>query len=170
MNPSSKNPHNKPRRNLLPIALFLVAGATLLVLMGSATGAETGAVDGDVVFTDAKAQSDEFIGYYHSIALDDEQEAIKRAALEPMPAPCCSDNSAYTCCCPCNLSKTIWGLSAYLITEQGADAETVSAKVTEWIEYVNPDGFSGNVCTSAGGCPRPFAKNGCGGMRGAVTW
>ena len=154
----------------LQLAVLLGIAAVTFLALPMASGTEGSAKPGEIVFTDAKAQSEVFIGYYGSIDLDDAQEAIKRAALEPLPAPCCSDNSAYTCCCPCNLSKTIWGLSAYLITEGGADAETVRERVQEWIAFVNPDGFSGNVCTTAGGCPRPFADNGCGGMHGSINW
>lgn len=32
-----------------------------------------------------------------------------------------------------------------------------------WIRCVNPKGFSGDACFT-GGCTRPFAQNGCGGM------
>jgi len=159
-------------RRFLPlqIAIVLSLVTVAFLTLPTASGTEGSASGEGLAFTDAKAQTEEFIGYYGSIDLDDTQEAIKKAALEPLPAPCCSDNSAYTCCCPCNLSKTIWGLSAYLITEEGANAETVRERVQEWIAFVNPDGFSGNVCTTAGGCPRPFAKNGCGGMHGSVSW
>jgi hypothetical protein len=104
------------------------------------------------------------MGYEQSIRLTPAQEAIKKAALEQLPAPCCSDNSAYTCCCPCNLSRTVWGLANYLIAEQGMDADGVKKKAAEWFEFVNPKGFSGDVCYSAGGCSRAFANNGCGGM------
>ena len=130
------------------------------------------ATEGDdpVPFTDVKAQTSEFIALENSIDLTPEQEAIKREALEAIPAPCCSDNTAYTCCCPCNMSLAIWGLSELLITEHDYNAVQVREKVEEWIATINPDGFSGNVCYT-GGCRRPFAENGCGGMvPGQVTW
>ncbi len=101
--------------------------------------------------------------WHAEIRLSPAQEAIKKAALEPIPAPCCSDNSAYTCCCSCNISRTIWGLSQYMIARQNASAEQVRAKVREWIAFVNPNGFSGTACYQ-GGCPRPFREGGCGGM------
>ena len=82
-----------------------------------------------------------------------------RQALSRIPAPCCSDNSAYTCCCPCNMAKTWWGLSHHLIANEGYDADEVQAAVEEWIEFINPKGFSGNACYT-GGCPRPFHRNG----------
>lgn len=114
-------------------------------------------------FTTVEEDTRQFIFWERTIRLTEAQEAVKKEALEAIPAACCSDNSAYTCCCPCNLSRAIWGMSAFLIAEEGADAETVRAKAQEWIQFVNPDGFSGNSCYS-GGCGRPFAKNGCGGM------
>ena len=139
----------------VPLAFLAGAGASLM------------AAGDDVVFTDVVAQSKEFMGYEQSIRLTPQQEAVKKAALEQLPAPCCSDNTAYTCCCPCNLSRTVWGLANYLIVKKGMDAEGVEAKAAEWFEFVNPDGFSGDVCYSAGGCSRAFAKNGCGGMNAA---
>ncbi len=145
----------------------LIATAAFVLPSLAEDGAKKG---GELQFTDVKAQSSQFIQYYRSIQLTPAQEAVKKEALEALPAPCCSDNTAYTCCCPCNMSLSIWGLSNHLIAERGWDAEQVRAKVVSWIETINPDGFSGNVCYT-GGCNRPFAKNGCGGMRpGHVTW
>lgn len=105
----------------------------------------------------------QYMGYYESIELTPEQQEVKRAALGEMPAPCCSDFSAYTCCCECNLSRTIWGLSNHLIAERGHDAAQVRDAVEEWVATINPDGYSGQVCTT-GGCGRAFQHDGCGGM------
>jgi len=38
-----------------------------------------------------------FIDYQDSITLTPEQERLKRDALGPLKAPCCDDNSMYTC-------------------------------------------------------------------------
>ena len=105
----------------------------------------------------------EFIGYNSSIELTPDQEKVKKEALDAVPAPCCNDNTANTCCCPCNLAKTIWGLSHYLIARQGCDVEQVKETVRRWIVFINPHGFSGDVCYT-GGCGRAFSRNGCGGM------
>ncbi len=143
-------------------ALVALAAATVSIAAAPKPSGD------DFAFTDVKAQTVEFIGYYKSIQLTSEQEAIKRAALTQLPAPCCSENTAYTCCCPCNMAKSTWGLAAYLITQKGYDAERLKTKVAEWHKVINPAGFSGDVC-STGGCGRSFAKNGCGGMGQAVT-
>ena len=119
---------------------------------------------GSLVFHDAVAQSREFIGYYHTIELTPEQEAIKKEVLGSMPAACCSGSSAYTCCCPCNLSKTIWGLSNYAIAKQAADARQLRALVDAWMGFVNPDGYRGNACYQ-GGCDSSLSGGGCGGMQ-----
>lgn len=116
-----------------------------------------------IAFHDMKAQTLEFIAWDSSIQLTPEQEAVKKAALEALPAPCCNDNSAYTCCCPCNISRSTWGLSKWLITEKGFSANQVREKASEWIAYINPNGYSGKACYT-GGCSRPFHKDGCGGM------
>ena len=142
--------------------LAALAVATLSIAAAPKPKAE------DLKFNDVPAQTVEFIGYYKSIQLTSEQEAIKRAALTQLPAPCCSDNTAYTCCCPCNMAKSTWGLAAYLITQKGYDAERLKTKVAEWHKAINPAGFSGNVCAT-GGCGRSFAKNGCGGMGATVV-
>ncbi len=119
--------------------------------------------DDEIKFRNVEQQSRQFMGWYERIKLTDAQEAVKKQALEPIPAPCCSDNSAYTCCCPCNISRTIWGLSQYMIAKQGATASQVRAKVEEWIGFIGPNGFSGSACYN-GGCARPFREGGCGGM------
>ena len=123
-----------------------------------------------VTFYDVKAQTLQFIEWDTAIKLNPSQEAVKKTALEALPAPCCSDNSAYTCCCPCNLSRTVWGLSAYLITERGADAATVRSEVERWYDAVNDGEFPGDSCYT-GGCGKAFADGGCGGMRpNHVVW
>lgn len=147
----------RPSRTITALSILAVALAGTLAL------AATEEKKGEIMFTDVPAQTKQFIAWDLEIQLTPEQEAVKKEALEALPAPCCSDNTAYTCCCPCNMSRSIWGLSKYLITEQGYDAMSVRLKVQEWIEAIGPDGFSGKVCYT-GGCGRPMNKNGCGGM------
>ena len=155
---------NTPRR------LVILGLAAIVLAAGYATFDSLQAADGDLVFSDVKAQTAEFMGYYKSIRLTPEQEAVKKEALTALPAPCCSDNTAYTCCCPCNMSLTIWGLSNYLIAEKGYSAEALKAKVEEWIAFINPEGFSGVVCYR-GQCGRSFKNGGCGGMNpNHVVW
>lgn len=125
---------------------------------------ELAALDGKLLFNDAPAQSREFMGYYHTIELTPAQEAIKKEVLGAMPAACCSDSTAYTCCCPCNLSKTIWGLSNYVIARHGADAKQLRGVVDTWMAFVNPNGYTGNAC-HRGGCNGGLSGGGCGGMQ-----
>ena len=119
----------------------------------------------DIEFRDVERESRQFMRWHAEIQLTPSQERIKKEALVSIPAPCCSDNSAYTCCCPCNISRTIWGLSQYMIAKQGATAAQVRAKVRQWIAFIGPKGFGGRACYT-GGCARPFSKDGCGGMSG----
>ncbi len=121
------------------------------------------ALAGTLIFRDPAAQSRELVGYYHSITLTAEQEAIKKEVLGAMPAACCSGSTAYTCCCPCNLSKTIWGLSNYAIARHGADAKQLRAAVDAWMSFINPDGFRGDACYQ-GGCEGSISRGGCGAM------
>ena len=114
-------------------------------------------------FEAVEPQTRKFIEYYKAIRLTPEQEKVKTAALSPLQAVCCKDFSALTCCCPCNFSKSLWGMTHYLIAEKGYNAAQVQESAKAWIAYVNPNGFSGDSCNT-GGCNRPFAQNGCGGM------
>ena len=118
---------------------------------------------GQLRFTNAAAQTREFIGYNSTIRLTAEQEAIKREVLASMPAACCRNSNAYTCCCACNLSKSVWGLSNYVLSAHHATAEQLRDVVNTWKEFTNPAGYSGSSCYS-GGCTLPFHENGCGGM------
>lgn len=119
---------------------------------------------GGVTFQDVPTQTKQFIAWNESIQLTPAQEAIRVEALSAIPAPCCSDNSAATCCCPCNMAKSVWGLSKHLITEKGAGVEEVRKAAQDWFTFINPKGFSGDVCYT-GGCGNAFHENGCGGMR-----
>lgn len=126
--------------------------------------ASVAVLGGKLVFNDVAAQSREFLGYYSSIRLNPQQEAIKKEVLEAMPAACCKDSTAYTCCCPCNLSKTVWGLSNYVLTQHRATPDELRQVVRAWYDYTNPGGYSGDSCYT-GGCDRTFEQNGCGGMK-----
>lgn len=120
-------------------------------------------------FTNVKVQAQQFLEYNQSITLTDQQEAIRKEALDAIPAPCCKDNPLTTCCCPCNMAKTSWGLSKYLIAKEGYNAAQVKKTVEEWIQFINKDGFSGDVCYK-GQCGAPWKQNGCGGMKEPITF
>ena len=122
-----------------------------------------------------------FIDYYETATLTAEQESIKEDALLPLKAPCCDDNPMSTCCCPCNLAKSVWGLSSYLIVEEKYDVEQVRESALQWLRFiqsdyyvgqelknkgVNPDKYGlphGDACYT-GRCELPFVDDGCGGM------
>ncbi len=115
-----------------------------------------------VVKLDAR-QTATFISYNRSITLTAAQQKIMREALSSIPAPCCAKYSMATCCCPCNLAKSAWGLSKYLIAQRHYTAPELKKTVLQWLRVSNPGGFTGDACFK-GGCNRPLAKNGCGGM------
>ncbi len=69
-----------------------------------------------------------------------------------------------TCCCPCNLAKSVWGLTNAMIVREGAGEAQVQSAVRGWLKFVNAQGFTGDVCDTAGGCAREFSHDGCGGM------
>ena len=116
-----------------------------------------------VTFTGTRAETETFIRYYKTIHLTPQQERVKIQALSALRAPCCSENPLSTCCCPCNMAKAAWGLSAWLITEKGYGVEQVREAARSWLAASNPHGFTGNAC-HAGGCARPIHQDGCGGM------
>lgn len=121
------------------------------------------AAEPSIQFEAVQPQTKKFIEYHKTIRLTPEQEKIKSDALSPLKAVCCKDFSALTCCCPCNFSKSLWGMTHYLIAKKGYTVAQVQDAAKAWIAYVNPKGFSGDVCQTSG-CNRPFAQNGCGGM------
>ena len=149
----------KRRAALAAVAVALLAGTVLL-----SAGISGAAATGDR-FTGDRKETERFLIYNRSIELTPEQEKVRVEALEALPAPCCSQYSAATCCCPCNMALATWGLAKHLIVDEGYGVAEVRAAVAEWHRAINPEGFSGDVCSTTGGCGRPFAKNGCGGMK-----
>jgi hypothetical protein len=113
-------------------------------------------------FYDVKLQAPEFIGY-HDMILTPEQKRIKIEALRGIPAPCCSDYPISTCCCPCNLAKSVWGLANFLIINK-YNAQEIRKYVLDWIRFTNKGGYSGKACY-VGRCELPFREDGCGGMK-----
>src|SRR5688572_6551663 len=148
------------RKTVLFITLLLAALTAITIVLAPAQAAPKE----DFEFTDVRKHTAAFHEYERTIQLTPEQKAIYREALEGLPAPCCSDNTALTCCCPCNSARAWWGLSKHLVANLGYDAETTRAKVAEWFRFINPSGWSGNTCSTAG-CGKPFHESGCGGMK-----
>lgn len=144
-------------------AVLAVAAAAIACSSSPAPKDRVKALEEVIPFKDARAQAVEFIDYYNSIKLTPEQERIKKAALSKIPAPCCAEFSIATCCCPCNLAKSVWGLSHYLIAKAGLGVDEVHRTAQDWMQFTNPDGYTGDACHK-GGCKRPFHENGCGGM------
>jgi hypothetical protein len=152
------------QRSYWGLGLVLVLALGRVVAISEASTGDGGTAESaTLTFEGSRAEAERFMVYHRSIHLNAEQEAVKREALEAIPAPCCSNFSAATCCCECNLTRTIWGLSAFLIAEKGFTAEQVRDAVNAWIQAVNSSGFSGDACYK-GGCGRPFEAGGCGGM------
>jgi len=122
-----------------------------------------------------------FIDYYHAVTLTPEQESTMRNALLPLKAPCCDDKSMATCCCPCNLAKSVWGLSNYLIVEKNYDVDQVRESALQWLRFIHSDyyviqelsnrgidpgmyGLSHENACYVDECELPFVNGGCGGM------
>ncbi len=141
----------------LTLGCLILGAGSLLAAGDTGTDWTTGKYEG------TREQVLELMGYYKAIQLTPEQEAIRLEALQDMPAPCCNNFSAATCCCECNLSRSLWGLSKLLITEHKADADKVRTAVEGWIQALNPSGYEGKTC-STGRCNLPFKQGGCGGM------
>lgn len=145
------------------LALSMSPQASALPQGSAAVAKQTPADQRLVIFTDAHRQATEFISYDRSITLTAAQKKLMDEALSSIPAPCCAQYSIASCCCPCNLAKSVWGLSKSLIARQRATAAQVSAAATEWLHFTNPAGYTGDACFT-GGCNRSFGHNGCGGM------
>ena len=48
-------------------------------------------------FKDVRIETQKHIDYFYSIRLSPSDQKVLEKALKPLPAPCCSDNSALTC-------------------------------------------------------------------------
>jgi hypothetical protein len=144
----------------LPVLLFGVPLCAALALERAGDARQKTAA---TRFHDVAAQSIKFISYSKSIALTAEQQDLRDRVLAKIPAPCCKEFPLSTCCCPCNLAKSVWGLSNYLIVEKNASAEQLDRTVKLWLGFTNARGYSGDAC-DIGGCDRAFSANGCGGM------
>ena len=118
----------------------------------------------DVKFTDVRQHTAAFHQYERTIKLTPGQQAIYREALEGLPAPCCSDNTALTCCCPCNSARAWWGLAKHLVADLGYDAEETRAKVAEWFTLHQPLRLERHHLLQPHGCGKPFQQGGCAGM------
>lgn len=175
----------------LPVAVLLISGGWLLnqrQQASSVTPAEVAAEiipqEGDPTAYGVSLSLDntqQFIDYHEAAALTPEQESIMRNALLPLKAPCCDDNPMSTCCCPCNLAKSVWGLSSYLIVEEGYEVEQVRESALQWLRFIHSDyyvmqelknrgvnpgryGLSYEAPCYTGKCELPFVDGGCGGM------
>ena len=159
---------NRKSYFVLGVALTAVALLAVFAFADDATAKEAITTVHGIELHDVEAQTVEFIGYDDSIELTADQEAIRVEALSALPAPCCKDNTAATCCCPCVMAKSTWGLSKYLITEKGAGVEEVRQAAADWQTFIQPEGgFSGDICYT-GSCNKSFHDNGCGGMNPAA--
>ena len=145
-----------------PALCALLVGVTALSCGDSSSLAATASTD-DPIGALLALPMEQLIEHDARIELTAEQEEIHRAALTPIPAPCCSDRTAYTCCCTCNLARAWWGLSKVLITEHGQSAAEVQANVERWIGNLRPEGFTGDSCYT-GRCSRAAKHDGCSGM------
>ena len=130
----------------------------------------------------------QFIDWHNSIELSAEQLAIRDMALSSQVAPCCDEYPMCTCCCECNLARSVWGLSAYVITEKDYRVSQVEEAALQWLHFIRPDyyvasaleqkgmdpglwGFTTESTCFSGNCNRPFYTEtssghlgGCGGM------
>lgn len=127
-------------------------------------------------FTGTREEALGFMKYNREIVLSLAQEVVLREALDKkdsmkkpiVSAPCCADETAFTCCCECNNKRAVHGLSKKLIRE-GFSAIDVRTNVQAWLKIINPSSYAGSRDVSAsacyvGGCGKPLNSDGCGGM------
>jgi len=104
------------------------------------------------------------VAYAHAVRLTAEQQRVVDAAARTVPMPCHRGKTLADHCCSCNLGRSIDGLIKEQVARHGASAEQAAAAAAEWIRSVNPHAYSGGTCPE-GRCDRPFADDGCGGMK-----
>ncbi len=94
-----------------------------------------------------------FIDWYNTIDLTAAERAMRNKALVSLPAPCCDDYPMSTCCCVCNLSRSVWGLCAYLITEKGYTVDQLRAAALQWGHFIRPDYYVAQTLEDGGRTP-----------------
>lgn len=97
-----------------------------------------------------------FIDWYNAIGLSAEEEATRDTALDALVAPCCDDYPMSSCCCVCNLARSVWGLSAYLITEKSYAVNQVQEAASQWLHFIRPDYYVASALNEEGINPRRF--------------
>ena len=151
-------------RTTVSVTAFLVSTLLVAAALPSLSASGTTSPSSKTLeFDGSRAETELFMRYNRTIKMTTEQEARWREALGEMRAPCCDSFSAATCCCECNLARSIWGLAKFMVVMQDASAAEVRATVERWLSVANPNGFDGNSCAS-GRCGRSFRDSGCGGM------
>jgi hypothetical protein len=173
------------------VAALIIGGVWLLIVDQPASSASPLEVAAEIIPQKGDPTSygiplsldntQQFIDYYNEAVLTPDQEHVMHEALVALKAPCCDDNSMATCCCPCNLAKSVWGLSSFLIVEKGYGIEEVRESALDWLRFIqngyyiaqelkvqgiNPDEYDlprGDSCYT-GRCELPFTNDGCGGM------
>lgn len=111
--------------------------------------------DYDIPFSLENTQ--QFIDWYNVIDLTSAQRSLRDGALRPLVAPCCDEYPMTTCCCECNLSRSVWGLSAYLITEKGYNTvNQLQEAILQWLHFIRPDYYVASALEEEGKIPRLF--------------
>ena len=174
------------------LALALLIGGSWLLNQGRQAGSVTPAeIAAEIIPQEGERTSygvslslnntRRFIDFYNTVTLTPGQESTMRNALLPLKAPCCDDNSMATCCCPCNLAKSVWGLSSYLIAEKDHGVDQVRESALQWLRFIHSDyyviqelkdrgvdpgtyGLSHENPCYVGQCELAFVDGGCGGM------
>lgn len=156
---------SRRRRMVLATGGAVLAAAVFAVFWARGGGSAQMSASGQVrVASDALRQRTmELVGYAGSIQLTPEQQRVKIAALEGIPAACGRRNTLDVRCCSCNLGKTVSGLANTLIAGEHADVARVRQAVVDWLDETNPQGYAGDACDRHR-CDRPFRQDGCGGM------
>lgn len=131
-----------------------------------------------------------FADWFYTVELTPEQATVVKQVLSEIPAPCCDDNSVYSCCCTkngeiCNLTRSARGLAHWLVTARGFEGEDLKAAVEEWLRFAHRDyylaqalrergispgkyGLSTRGTCYQGECELPMRRGGCGGMGSQV--
>jgi len=98
----------------------------------------------------------QFIDWHNSLELSAEEQSIRDAALDPLVAPCCDSYPMTSCCCPCNLARSVWGLSAYLITEKGYEVNQLRESADQWLHFIRPDYYVARALEEERANPQEF--------------
>lgn len=97
----------------------------------------------------------QFIDWFNTIDLSDGKQMLRDVTLGTLMAPCCDDYPISECWCECNLARSVWGMSAYLI-KQYHTSDQIQEASSQWLHFIRPDYYVASILYEQGDNPEQY--------------